>query len=537
VVPICDLNGKSLSLQHIDAAGGKMFSTDGRVRGGCHVIADGTLDSAEIIVIGEGYATLATIFEATGHACIVAFNSGNLPTIAKAVRERYPAARLIIAADDDHLARDAKGNPHNTGRTKGRQAAVVARAHLAVPNFGDNRSDKHTDFNDLYRAAGDEHDVVCAQIDAALEAPICTAATGPSPHRFALTRLRDLKLSTAPRCLVEDLLPRGGLVLVWGAPKCGKTFWVFDLVGHIALGRPYCGRAVERGLIVYIGCEGEHGLNARGVAFRQERAAAEDPPFHLLVTRLDLVTDIDALIIDIRAQTGGEQPVCVVIDTLNRSIRGSESNDQDMSAYVGAADRLRTDFADCTVILIHHCGINGDRPRGHTSLTGAIDAQFAVVKVDLNAPSFVVTLELMKDGPGGDKAQCRLVVVDLGEDDRGKTITSCVVEHLGTVEGGVKSRPKLPASVQVALRMLHEAILTGGEVPPASNHIPAHTRCITEALWRQYAYDGGIAAGDDATQEAKRKAFKRAVPVLISAGYVGTWGDLFWLTSNTTAET
>ena len=27
------------------------------------------------------------------------------------------------------------------------------------------------------------------------------------------------------------------------------------------------------------------------------------------------------------------------------------------------------------VIVVHHCGISGDRPRGHTSLTGAVEFQ------------------------------------------------------------------------------------------------------------------------------------------------------------------
>ena len=43
-----------------------------------------------------------------------------------------------------------------------------------------------------------------------------------------------------------------------------------------------------------------------------------------------------------------------------------------MGAYRDAADRLREEFR-CAVIIIHHCGIDATRPRGHSSLTGAVD--------------------------------------------------------------------------------------------------------------------------------------------------------------------
>lgn len=350
-------------------------------------------------------------------------------------------------------------------------------------------------------------------------------ANGPAKG-FTLTRLRHIDFDTSPPYIVDELIPREGLVLVWGAPKCGKTFWTFDLVAHVALGRTYCEREVEQGPVVYIACEGERGVKTRAVAFRQTRLReADDPPFFLMTTRLDLVVDIDVLVEAVRGQLDGiDRCAVIVIDTLNRSIHGSESRDDDMGAYVQAADRLREEF-HCCVLLIHHCGISGDRPRGHTSLTGAIDTQISVQK-DADG-TILVTLELSKDGPSGTMMRSRLDVVEVGIDDRGKAITSCVIEQLG--EGGGRGKPlaRLAAPQRVALAMLHEAINTGGSLPPSSNHIPAGARAVTEELWRQYAYQGGIAAGD-ATQDAKRKAFKRAAQSLVADGRVGTWDGWFW---------
>jgi hypothetical protein len=64
------------------------------------------------------------------------------------------------------------------------------------------------------------------------------------------------------------------------------------------------------------------------------------------------VADADELIADIRAEIGADRYVAIVIDTLNRSIAGSESRDEDMGAYVKAADRLREAF-HAAVVIIH----------------------------------------------------------------------------------------------------------------------------------------------------------------------------------------
>ena len=57
------------------------------------------------------------------------------------------------------------------------------------------------------------------------------------------------------------------------------------------------------------------------------------------------------------------KPVAVCLDTLNRSLAGSESSDEDMSAYIRAADAIRDAFG-CLVVVVRHCGHNGERPRG-----------------------------------------------------------------------------------------------------------------------------------------------------------------------------
>ena len=91
-----------------------------------------------------------------------------------------------------------------------------------------------------------------------------------------------------------------------------------------------------------------------------------------------------------------------MLDTLNRSLVGSELKDEDMSAYIGAAEEIRQAF-NCAVVIVHHCGIDGTRPRGHTSLTGAVDAQIAIRRDGAT----IAKIEWMKDGEEGDKIASR----------------------------------------------------------------------------------------------------------------------------------
>jgi hypothetical protein len=71
-------------------------------------------------------------------------------------------------------------------------------------------------------------------------------AVGKIPKRFLLTRFNDIRLDTTSTYLVKGLIPRTGIVVIWGPPKCGKSFWVFDLVMRVAMNgaSEYRGRRV-----------------------------------------------------------------------------------------------------------------------------------------------------------------------------------------------------------------------------------------------------------------------------------------------------
>ncbi len=120
-------DGTIHSLQFIGANGDKRFLTGGRVAG-CY-FSIGDTRGAAALCIAEGFATGATIFEATGYPVAVAFNAGNLLAVSKAMREKFPDLPLIVCADDDSQT------PGNPGLTKATEAARAVGGLLVIPEF------------------------------------------------------------------------------------------------------------------------------------------------------------------------------------------------------------------------------------------------------------------------------------------------------------------------------------------------------------------------------------------------------------------
>lgn len=147
VVPVMRVD-KFLSLQYIHPNGTKRFMPNGRTKGGYFII--GRPDKSNTLCVAEGFATGASIHEAAGYPVAVAFHAGNLKPVAQAMRERFPAMRLVICADDDYRT-DA-----NPGMSKAKEAAKAVGDVVAVPAFGDSRPDGATDFNDLHQSQGCE---------------------------------------------------------------------------------------------------------------------------------------------------------------------------------------------------------------------------------------------------------------------------------------------------------------------------------------------------------------------------------------------
>jgi hypothetical protein len=339
-------------------------------------------------------------------------------------------------------------------------------------------------------------------------------------YRFELKPHSTITMSTAPTYLVKGILPRAGLVVAWGPPKCGKSFWVYDLVMHVACGRKYRGHRVHQGPVVYLALEGATGFARRVEAWKRKHLSArEEPvPFYLVDVPIDLVADQKALIADIRKQAVN-RPSIIVIDTLNRAISGDENESKDIRQFIRAVDAIRAAF-NCLVIVIHHCGVTKSRPRGHTSLAGANDGQIRIERDRDN--NIIATVEFMKDAEDGTTVASLLEKVELGTDTDGDAITSCVIAR-----SSAETELKLPKGAALALEVLRKLINSAIDsiTAPTEAQLPPGTRIARQDRWREHYFNASPAD----TDEAKRKAFKRAHETLIEAKIIDFWDVYVWI--------
>jgi phage/plasmid primase-like uncharacterized protein len=151
VVPLRHVEGviRSLQFLHEDS---KRFYPGAQKTGHFHQV--GERQAGDPILIAEGYATAASIHEATGRAVVVAFDSGNLKPVAEALRASAPEAAILICGDNDH---HLGGGPHNVGRSKAQEAARAVGGQAVVPNLTASELERGramTDFNDLHQSRG-----------------------------------------------------------------------------------------------------------------------------------------------------------------------------------------------------------------------------------------------------------------------------------------------------------------------------------------------------------------------------------------------
>jgi uncharacterized protein (DUF927 family)/phage/plasmid primase-like uncharacterized protein len=145
IVPIRDSTGRITSAQFIDEDGCKRFKSHGRIKG-CYYSFGGKPN--DVLLICEGFATGASLHDATGLPVAVAFNAGNIEDVARAIRDKLPDIRIIICADNDRF-----NEAGNIGIEKATAAALAVGAHLAVPVFPCDDG-KPTDFNDMHQLNG-----------------------------------------------------------------------------------------------------------------------------------------------------------------------------------------------------------------------------------------------------------------------------------------------------------------------------------------------------------------------------------------------
>ena len=147
MVPVLDAAGLPQSLQFIAGEGFKRFLPGGKTAGGYFSLPakDGGEDGP--LLIAEGYATAASLRLATGFAVLVAFNTGNLESVARMARKRYTGREIVLCADNDCTNADGTPRNENPGVEAATKAAASIGGKLAIcPSIDGGKAD----FNDLH---------------------------------------------------------------------------------------------------------------------------------------------------------------------------------------------------------------------------------------------------------------------------------------------------------------------------------------------------------------------------------------------------
>jgi putative DNA primase/helicase len=217
------------------------------------------------LLIGEGVATVLSATAATGHPGIAALSSGNLPAVAKAMRERYPKAALVILAD--LVKATGKPDPHAI------EAAKVGAGKTAIPDFGSDRDPDMKDMNDLFILGGAE---AVARAIASASAPARGEYQPGIDDAPAGEYARDVSLICASDVIPEPItwlwngwLAAGKMHVFGGAPGTGKT-------------------TISMGLAATVTTGGRWPDGTRSIAGNVVIWSGEDDPADTLIPRLSL---------------------------------------------------------------------------------------------------------------------------------------------------------------------------------------------------------------------------------------------------------
>lgn len=206
---------------------------------------------------------------------------------------------------------------------------------------------------------------------------------------FLTVSIADMDAQVFPETewIVEFLVARGMLGLFAGRPKAGKSLLMVDMLGSIALGETFLGRATRQMGVLYVAAEDSFGLVRERLRtrFGDER----DAPFHLLPADgsfdQSLRLDDDGTTLMRLAETIDTLDVGIVVLDPMRELHAAKENDADEMAMLLRPLRQLAHEKNITIILVHHKNKSGQDAstavRGSSAITGSVDV---VMTLDVN---------------------------------------------------------------------------------------------------------------------------------------------------------
>lgn len=230
--------------------------------------------------------------------------------------------------------------------------------------------------------------------------------------------------------ILKHFLPAQSLCSIYGPSGSYKSFLAVSWACHIAAGKPWAGKKVTPGAVLYVVGEGGVGVPRRIRAWEQVHGKQAEnlwlvnrPVFPV---RESEVTEVLLAARQIEAECG--VPVrMVVIDTLARCFGGNDENDaRDMGAFIEGCDVIKQKTG-ATVLVVHHSGKDEAKgARGSSSFRAALDTEFNV-KREGDGKALILTCTKMKDAEEPERKAYDLRAAELYTDEDGELVCSLVV--------------------------------------------------------------------------------------------------------------
>jgi len=351
---------------------------------------------------------------------------------------------------------------------------------------------------------------------------------GQAFGKLRLYTTADARLAPPRRYLLRGLIAEGEIVLIFGAPKTGKSFLAARIAYGLARGEGFGAHTATRAArCLYIAAEGEGGFAGRLIALADALGDAGDA-FGYVAQRVcigppkESLADLIAAAVAMRAEV-------IVIDTVARTFgEGDENATQDMSAFVAALDELREEVRAKggmfpAIILVHHGPKNGEGPRGSIALPAAADC---IIRVDRTEAGNTAKVEAAKDDADGLVLGFRLEPVEIGRDDEGNPRRTCVAvptEAPDAAHHGAKLSPQH----RLALGYLHALITSDGHDLPNGRGFPRSlTRGARVEAWQRECDRRGLSASSD--PKNRERAFRSARQALKAKHVVAECDGFVW---------
>jgi len=498
-IPIIDPSGKRVGHQTITADGRKKFSHKLPVVGNFSVVGGQIVDFA---YVAEGWATAATIFEATGKPCVFALNAGNIPAVVGNLLEAKPDCTFVVAGDNDEA-----------GIKACERAQEDHDIEYIIPEV------EGWDYSDLWLERGPIATKEALKVESVLSQVFFPGDAKPQLSR---------------NYLMKNWFGEGQMSVIYGPSNVGKSFFVLDLAWHIAASMPWNGNKVSGGSVLYLATEGGMAFHNRVVAMKEHYPEHKDVKLAVRpspVNMLDAEVDMNVLGKLCREVSRIHGPVkMIIIDTLSRAMSGANENSpEDMTKFIGNCDKLR-EMTGAHLATVHHSGKDkAAGARGHSSLRAATDTE---IELDHNEETGLRSARATKqrDMETGAVFSFRLKVVELGLDDDGDAVTTCVIEKASAEDVEEANRPQIKGKNQVLMKQVFQQLRAEGIGKSNPSGVgwpePRTFHCISEETVKDHFI------GKCSSASNPKANYNQTLSSMIRAGHMAQNDGFVWFTDS-----